>query len=102
MLLLTFCLLLLPFVGVCNCSMFCCTFLYVHSSIAIILMGKRELVVLINLPSWCLVMVKWLFLALSQGCLRFMIVVFSYIFTYKSPCYVSFFDFHELCLAMSA
>ena len=29
--------------GVCNCSMFCCTLLYVHSSIAIILMGKREL-----------------------------------------------------------
>ena len=24
-------------VGVCNCSMFCCTLLYVHSSIAIIL-----------------------------------------------------------------
>ena len=30
-----------PIVGVCNCSMFCCTLLYVHSSIAIILMGKR-------------------------------------------------------------
>ena len=26
--------------GVCNCSIFCCTLLYVHSSIAIILMGK--------------------------------------------------------------
>ena len=37
-----------PIVGVCNCSMFCCTLLYVHSSIAIILMGKRELVVLLN------------------------------------------------------
>ena len=35
--------------GVCNCSMFCCTLLYVHSSIAIILMGKRELVALLNL-----------------------------------------------------
>ena len=34
--------------GVCNCSMFCCTLLYVHSSIAIILMGKRELVALLN------------------------------------------------------
>ena len=33
-------------VGVCYCSMFCCTLLYVHSSIAIILMGKRELVAL--------------------------------------------------------
>ena len=28
--------------------MFCCTLLYVHSSIAIILMGKRELVALLN------------------------------------------------------
>ena len=43
--------------GVCNCSMFRCTLLYVHSSIAIILMGKRELVALLNLSSWCLVMV---------------------------------------------
>ena len=33
-----------PVVGVCDCSMFCCTSLYVHSSIAIILVGKRELV----------------------------------------------------------
>ena len=62
--------------GVCNCSMFCCTLLYVHSSIAIILMGKRELVALLNLSSWCLVMVERLFLAVSRGCLRFVIVVF--------------------------
>ena len=63
-------------VGVCNCSMFCCTFLYVNSSIAIILMGKRELVALLNLSSWCLVMVERLFLAVPRGCLRFVIVVF--------------------------
>ena len=62
--------------GVCNCSMFCCTLLYVHSSIAIILMGKRELVALLNLSSWCLVMVERLFLAVPWGCLRFVIVVF--------------------------
>ena len=42
-----------PIVGVCNCSMFCCTLLYVHSSIAIILMGKRELVALLILSPWC-------------------------------------------------
>ena len=37
-----FCLFLSgPFKQVCNCSMFCCKLLYVHSSIAIILMGKR-------------------------------------------------------------
>ena len=62
--------------GVCNYSMFCCTLLYVNSSIAIILMGKRELIALLNLSSWCLVMVEWLFLAVSWGCLQFVIVVF--------------------------
>ena len=62
--------------GVCNCSMFCCMFLYVDSSFAIILMGKRELVALLNLSSWCLVMVERLFLAVQGGCLRFVIVVF--------------------------
>ena len=65
-----------PIVGVCNCSMFCCTLLYVHSSIAIILMGKRELIALLNLSSWCLVMVERLFLAVPRGCLHFVIVVF--------------------------
>ena len=62
--------------GVCNCSMFYCMLLYVHSSIAIILMGKRELVALLNLSSWCLVMVERLFLAVPRGCLQFVIVVF--------------------------
>ena len=57
--------------------MFCCTLLNVHSSIAIILMGKRELVALLNLSSWCLVMVERLFLAVPKGCLQFVIVVFS-------------------------
>ena len=63
-------------VGVCTCSMFCCMSLYVHSSIAIILMGKRELIALLNLSSWCLVMVERLFLAVPMGCLQFVIVVF--------------------------
>ena len=56
--------------------MFCCMLLYVHSSIAIILMGKRELVDLLNLSAWCLVMVERLFLAVPWGCLQFVIVVF--------------------------
>ena len=55
-----------PIVGVCNCSMFCCTLLYVHSCIAIILMGKRELIALLNLSSWCLVMVERLFRAVPR------------------------------------
>ena len=45
---------------------------------AIILMGKRELVALLNLSSWCLMMVERLFLAVPRGCLRFVIVVFPY------------------------
>ena len=62
--------------GVCNCSMFFCTLLYVLSSTAIILMGKRELVVLLNSSSWCLVIVERLFLAVLWCCLWFVIVVF--------------------------
>ena len=56
--------------------MFCCTFLYVHYSFAIILMGKRELVALLSLSSWCLVMVVWIFLAKPWVRLLFVIVVF--------------------------
>ena len=56
--------------------MFCCMLLCVHSSIAIILMGKREVVALLNLSSWCLVMVERLFLTVLRGCLQFVIVVF--------------------------
>ena len=63
--------------GVCGYSVFCCALHCVHSSIAIILMGKTALVALLNLSSWCLVMVEWLFLAVSWGCLLFVIVVFS-------------------------
>ena len=75
--------------GVCNCSMFCFTLLYVHSSIAIILMGKREMVALLYLSSWCLVMVERLFLAVPRGCLWFVIVVFpdhSHLFFKKNWC----------------
>ena len=39
-------------------------------------MGKRELVALLNLSSWCLVTVEWLFLVMPWGCLWFVIVVF--------------------------
>ena len=40
------------------------------------LMGKRELIALLNLSSWCLVMVERLFLTVPRGCLQFVIVVF--------------------------
>ena len=68
LLLLTCCLLFVTLiVGVRNCSMFCCTLCYAHSSFAIILMGKRERE---------LVIVVWLFIAVSWGCLQCVIVVF--------------------------
>ena len=56
--------------------MFCCTLLNVHSSFVIMLMGKRELVALLSLSSWCLVMVEWLFFMVPRVCLRFVIMVF--------------------------
>ena len=39
-------------------------------------MGKRKLVGLLSFSSWCLVVVVWLFLAVSYVCLQFVIVVF--------------------------
>ena len=70
--------------------MFCCTFVYVHSSFVIILKGKRELVPLLILSAWCLVMVVWLFLAVLWVCLRFVIVVLPdhiYLLFLESPLY---------------
>ena len=77
--------------GVCGYSMFCCALLYVHSSIAIILMGERELVAYFGLSFLCLVVVEQLFLAVPWGCLQLVIVVFPdhthyfYIWTKVSP-----------------
>ena len=68
-------LYLLVVKSVVNCSMFCCTLFYAHSSFAIILMGKRELVALHSLSSWCLAMVVWLFLAVPWVYLRFVFVI---------------------------
>ena len=56
--------------------MFCCALLCVHSCFAIILMGKRELVVLLSLSSLCLVIVVLLLLAVPWVYLQFVIVVF--------------------------
>ena len=69
-------LIIAPIVGVCNCSLFCCTFLYVPSCFAIILIGNRELVALLSLSSRCLVVVLWLFLAVLWVCLGIVIVLF--------------------------
>ena len=48
----------------------CCYFMCVSNK------GKRELVALLSLCSWCLVIVVCLFLAVSWICLQFVIVVF--------------------------
>ena len=69
-------LIVTPIVGFCNCSMFCSALLCVHSSFAIISMGKRELIALLCLSSWCLEIVVWLFLTIPRACLQFVIVVF--------------------------
>ena len=66
-------LIVTPIVGFCNCSMFCCALLCVHSCFAIILMGKTELVALLCLPSWWLVIVVWLFLMVPRVCLQFVV-----------------------------
>ena len=64
--------------GACNYSLFSYTLLYVDSSFAIILMGKREreLVDLLSLSSWCLVIDVLPFLAVPWACLQFVIVLF--------------------------
>ena len=77
-------LIVIPIVGFCNCTLFCCALFCVHISFAIILMGKRErererereLVALLCLSSWCLVIVVWLFLTMPRVRLQFVIVVF--------------------------
>ena len=61
-------------------------------------MGKRELIVLLNLSSWCLVMVEWLFLAVPRGCLQFVIVVFpdhTHLLFFKDMSY------HLFCLVLN-
>ena len=39
-------------------------------------MGKRGLVALLCLSSWCIMIVEWLFLTKPWACLQFVIVVF--------------------------
>ena len=56
--------------------MFCYALLCVHSSFAIILVGKRELVALIGLSSHSLVIILWLYLMAPRVCLQFVIMVF--------------------------
>ena len=62
--------------GFCNCSMFYCALLCVHSSFAIILMGRESwLLRFVCLPGGFVIAV-WLFLTIPRVCLQFVIVVF--------------------------
>ena len=65
-----------------NCSMFCCAILCVHSSLVIILMGKRALVALLSLSSWCLLIVVWLFLMVPWAVYSLWLWYFIDILTY--------------------
>ena len=69
-------LIVTPIVGICNCSMFCCASLCVHSSFVINSMGNREPVALLCLSPWCLVIVVRLYLMMPRVCLQFVIVIF--------------------------
>ena len=62
-------------------------------------MGKRGLVTLLSLSSWCLVIVVWDFLAVLCDCLQFVIVVFPdhthlLFLLIASPCYLSLTGVH--------
>ena len=66
-----------------HCGVMClfhvfCALLFVLSSFAVVLMGKRELVALLCLSSWCLVIVisLRLFLMMLWFCLQCVIEVF--------------------------
>ena len=67
LLLLTFCLLLLP---LCESVIVLCFVVRYFMSI-LVLMGKRKLVALLSLSSCCFLMVVWLFLAVPWVCLQF-------------------------------
>ena len=55
---------------------FLCIVVHYFVSLLVFLMGKREMVDLLSLSFWCLVIVVWLFLAVTWVCLQFVIVVF--------------------------
>ena len=75
------------FVGVLCLSLFCYALRFVHSSFAIILKRKRELITLLLLSFGCLVTVNvpWLFPPLPWVGLQCVIVVYSYSRTLTLP-----------------
>ena len=73
-------LIINPIVGFCNSSMFCCALLCVHTSFAIILMGRRELVALIF--PWSLVIGVRLFFTVHEFVCSLLLCYYFIIHTY--------------------
>ena len=76
-------------------------------SFAIILMGKRELVVLLCFSSLCLLIAVWLVLMVQRGCLQFVIIVFpDHIFpvcgmiTHTQALLIYVLNVHVSCLSL--
>ena len=61
--------------GICTCLCFVVRYLVSMLVFAIILVGKRDLVALLSMSSWCLAIVVWLFLVVPWVCLQFVIVL---------------------------
>ena len=84
--------------GFCYCSMFCCALLCVHSRYAIILKGKRELVALLCVSSWCLMNVVWLFLTVPQVVCSLWLWYFLIILTIFDAKIFLYLDLCDLCI----
>ena len=71
--------------------LFCCALHNVHSSFALILMKKRELVALLSLSFLCLVIFVWFFLMVPWVCPQFVILVFAdhTHLLFLRPCYTT-------------
>ena len=88
-----------------NCCMFCCMLPFVHSSCAIILMGKRELIALLGLSSWCLVIVVCLFPAVPWFVcglwLWYFLIILTYYFFSPSPLFALSSDYVFISLSLT-
>ena len=58
---------IIPIVGFCDCSMFCCALLCVHSSLPIVLMGEKDLIVFLASRECCVALLRGI-MGLSAVC----------------------------------
>ena len=73
LLLLTWCLLLLP---LWESVIVLCFVVRYFMSLLVHLDGEEKLVALHSSPSWCLVIVVWLLFTMQRACLLFVVVIF--------------------------